>query len=103
MERRCNPRDTLGRITAKTETKFGVIWQIEYAYDTRGQLTDVYTDGVLSEHYEYDLNGNRLLAQTLGGTVAAAYDAQDRLETYGRYAYTYSPHGELETKTDTVT
>src|SRR5690606_29382009 len=51
----------------------------------------------------YDLNGNRLLGQTPGGSFIGQYDSQDRLLSYGDYEYTYGANGELFTKTDTST
>jgi RHS repeat-associated protein len=53
--------------------------------------------------YSYDLNGNRVAKTTQSGTISATYDAQDRLLNYGNYVYTYTPNGELESKTDTTT
>jgi YD repeat-containing protein len=38
-----------------------------------------------------------------GTTTQATYDAQDRLLSYGKYAYTYTRNGERRTKTDTST
>ena len=97
------PRDALGRITEKAETFDGTTKRIGYTYDVMGRLTDVTIDDVLTEHYEYDLNGNRLLGQTAAGSFIGQYDVQDRLLSYGDYEYTYGANGELFTKTDTST
>ncbi len=94
------PRDALGRIKKKSETFAGTTKDIGYAYDVLGRLTDVTVNGTLAEHYEYDLNGNRLLAQTSAGTRSAGYDAQDRLTSYGAYEYRYTRNGELQSRTD---
>jgi hypothetical protein len=63
------PRDGLGRIARKAETHLGTTREIEYAYDVLERLTDVSIDGVLTEHYEYDLNDNRLVGQTPAASV----------------------------------
>ncbi len=67
----------------------------------RGWLREVATDGVVTEHYEYDANGNRTLGETQGNAWSGVYDAQDRLLSYGPFTYTYTPDGALHTKTDT--
>ncbi|ALP52905.1 hypothetical protein Tel_06905 [Candidatus Tenderia electrophaga] len=85
-------RDKLGRITRKTETIAGATTTYDYTYDLAGRLTAVKTNGATTATYSYDANGNRS-----GGT----YDAQDRLLTFGANSYTYTPNGELETKTNT--
>jgi RHS repeat-associated protein len=97
------PRDPLGRITEKTETFAGTTKRIGYTYDVMGRLTHVTSDGTLTEHYQYDLNGNRLLGETPDGSSIGTYDAQDRLLSYGDLQYTYGANGELFTKTDTST
>lgn len=74
-------RDKLGRITSRTETIAGETHVTAYAYDNRGRLTDVTTDGVVTEHYEYDANGNRTSATYGTETIAATTDDQDRLLT----------------------
>jgi RHS repeat-associated protein len=60
-------------------------------------------DGVLSATYLYDANGNRLSKTTPSAAESATYDAQDRLLTYGQWAYGYTANGELLTKTNTTT
>lgn len=97
------PRDPLGRVTTKTETLRGVTEQSEYAYDAQGRLTDVWRDGTLIEHYDYDPNGNRLSLATPTGTVDATYDDQDRLLSAGRVDFAYSDAGELRERVDSST
>lgn len=93
-------RDVLGRIAQRTETVLGGSpHAFGYSYDLAGRLSDVTTDSVPTGHYEYDPNGNR----TLANGVAATYDAQDRLLTFGTKSYTYTANGELATKTDSAT
>ncbi|MGE4130790.1 MAG: hypothetical protein AB7F86_04085 [Bdellovibrionales bacterium] len=73
-------RDSLGRITEKTET-LGASPQVKYnyIYDNSGRLTQVLTNGVLSRSYAYDSNSNRI---GLNGTIGT-YDIQDRLSLPG--------------------
>jgi YD repeat-containing protein len=98
-----SPRDQLGRIVTRVEQNGGAPITWEYSYDLRGRLTDVFKDGVLDEHYEYDANGNRTMLQTLSSSVVGTYDAQDRLLTYGSLSYAYTANGELSSKTDAST
>ena len=91
-------RDTAGRITQKQETIGGSNDTYVYAYDVLGQLTQVTRNGVASESYVYDANGNRTSATSGGTTATATYDNQDRLLTFGPAAYTYSPSGNLATR-----
>ncbi|HEY5957889.1 MAG TPA: RHS repeat-associated core domain-containing protein [Polyangiaceae bacterium] len=95
------PRDALGRVVQKTETLQGATHTFNYAYNTDGRLTEVRRDGTLTELYDYDPNGNRTSATVDGTSVAASYDDQDRLLTYGSTTYTYTANGELHTKTNT--
>jgi RHS repeat-associated protein len=94
-------RDLLGRIEQKTETIQGttVVWN--YSYDPAGRLWQVMQDGVLTATYLYDGNGNRLNKTTPSSTDSATYDVQDRLLTFGKWAYTYAANGDLQSKTDT--
>ncbi len=89
--------DKLGRITQKIETVLGVQTTYDYAYDEAGRLKQVKQNGVITASYTYDNNGNRLTAPGLG--TVPTYDAQDRSLTYGNAAYTYTPNGELLSKT----
>ena len=91
-------RDPLGRIASKAETVQGITHTYTYVYDAVGRLTDVANDSAPTSHYEYDANGARTLAP--GFTASPAYDAQDRLLSYGNCpSYTYKPDGSLRTKT----
>ncbi len=92
-------RDTLGRISQKTETIGGITDTSVYAYDLAGRLTEVAQNGSVASTYTYDSNGNRLTRTRPGGTVTGIYDAQDRLTQYGNNRYTYTANGELLTKT----
>src|SRR5262249_23127928 len=59
--------------------------------------------GTEIQRYQYDANGNRLSLTTPSGAVAATYDPQDRLLTYGTKSYTYTPEGRLRSETDSAT
>ncbi|OQW86979.1 MAG: hypothetical protein BWK78_09440, partial [Thiotrichaceae bacterium IS1] len=81
-------------------TSEGVTTTLEYRYDLAGRLVEVKQDGVVTESYEYDANGNRVQALTSSqGMVTGNYDDQDRLIEYGENIYTYTANGELLTKT----
>jgi RHS repeat-associated protein len=94
-------RDPLGRITGKTETVGGLTTTYAYGYDEAGRLHTVHTNGVETARYEYDLNGNRTLAEVAAwGTRPALtrtgdFDAQDRLLDDGHCQYRYRDSGEL--------
>ncbi|HEU6453721.1 MAG TPA: RHS repeat-associated core domain-containing protein [Gemmatimonadaceae bacterium] len=91
-------RDSLSRITTMTETVAGTTNAIAISYDTAGRLSEVRRDGVLTATYEYDANGNRLHLTTPNGTITGAYDAQDRLTSYGNATYGYTRAGTLRWK-----
>ncbi|EDN71518.1 protein containing RHS repeats [Beggiatoa sp. PS] len=94
-------RDKLGRITQKVETLEGVNTTDVYGYDPAGRLVTVTQNGVVTEQYTYDANGNRLTANTTTyGEVNGRYDEQDRLLEYGGNTYTYTANGELLTKNE---
>jgi RHS repeat-associated protein len=88
-------RDSAGRIALVTETVQGVVTTIGYAYDAAGRLAQVTRNGSVVSSYQYDANGNRVLAVGSSGSVVGTYDAQDRLAAYGTTSFTYTPNGEL--------
>lgn len=98
MYRRSYTRDATGRITADTEIIEGDTTRTEYAYNDIGYLVQVKKNGAITEKYEYDANGNRTAHLTPSDTVAATYDAQDRMLTYGEARYQYGPRGDLQRK-----
>ncbi|MEZ4730487.1 MAG: RHS repeat-associated core domain-containing protein [Caldilineaceae bacterium] len=94
-------RDSLGRITSKTETIGGITTTYRYRYDAAQRLDQVERDGVVVEAYSYDANGNRLTGRSpRTGDVTGSYDEQDRLLQYGAATYSYTANGELLTKTE---
>ena len=91
-------RDGNGRITQKTETVLGATTVFTYAYGPRGDLRNVFINGVPTRSYDYDGNGNRL-AFTSGGALDVEYDERDRLTRFGNTTYDYDANGTLETRT----
>ena len=96
-------RDDAGRITGIVESANGTDVEIGYHYDPSGRLDEVtYPDAIV--RYRYDSNGNRtareVVRSTGTSTETASYDAQDRLLNYEGTQYTYTPNGDLLTKTD---
>ena len=89
--------DKLGRITTRTETVSGVTDVFGYGYDLSGRLVQVKKNGVVRATYTFDGNGNRLTGPGL--SVAATYDAQDRLVQYGATAFTYWVNGQVRSQT----
>jgi RHS repeat-associated protein len=50
-------------------------------------------------HYEYDANSNRILTVEGSATTTAAYDAEDRVVSWGDSTYTFNANGDLTKKT----
>lgn len=92
-------RDPLGRIVQKTEQVLdGPTEVFEYGYDLAGRLAQVKKDQAIISSYAYDSNGNRIGAQVsfpFPLSVAATYDNQDRLLSYGASIYAYTRNGDL--------
>ncbi|HKY36890.1 MAG TPA: RHS repeat-associated core domain-containing protein [Polyangiaceae bacterium] len=97
------PRDALGRIRRKIETVNGTTNTWDYSYDLAGRLETVLLNGSSYESYTYDGNGNRLTVVRPSGTTSATHDDQDRLLTSGPWTYTYTPNGELLSKSNSST
>ncbi|HED52388.1 MAG TPA: hypothetical protein ENI83_02410, partial [Gammaproteobacteria bacterium] len=91
--------DTQGHIIQKVEIIDSVSHTYYYSYNVNGWLAEVQTDGVVTESYNYDLNGNRTSVSNSAGAASASFDAQDRMLTQGATSYVYSPNGELASKT----
>ena len=88
-------RDALGRITTITETTPSGTSTTTYTYDGSDRLTSVMVDGQLAERDTYDAAGDRTSTTSPAGTVAATYDARDRLQAWGGRTYTWSADGTL--------
>ncbi len=71
-----------------------------YTYDLAGRLVEVQENGGVVSSYQYDQNGNRIGGFDKRGAIGAAYDAQDRLTSYGSATFTYTGNGELLSKND---
>ena len=85
--------DLIGRLTNKVETIGGVTNTSGYIYDINGRLGQVWQNGALGVTYTYDANGNRLTRNA----ETAAYDAQDRVQSYAGTIFGWSPNGTLQT------
>ena len=115
-------RDKLGRITQQREQVVASgtlgITNRAFGYDRAGRLQTVDHDGVQSDLFAYDNNGNRTAHTTSLGTVVGRYDDQDRLVRYCPEdasaapaptpglpcaQYQYSAAGELLSKTEPAT
>ncbi|MDY0001776.1 MAG: hypothetical protein RBU30_10805, partial [Polyangia bacterium] len=103
--------DGLGRITRRQETLDGAPGVPEYyEYDSAGRLWRVYRGSTapadLHEELTYDPNGNRIGYWRLGSpgsvTWTGVCDDQDRLVTYGPFAFQYTANGFLESRTNTA-
>ncbi|HUU04164.1 MAG TPA: RHS repeat-associated core domain-containing protein [Myxococcota bacterium] len=94
-------RDALGRIVKKTETLSGQTTEYDYIYDPAGRLHEVDSGGVAISIYDYDQNSNRVShTDENSDIVTGTYDDQDRLLSYGDATYSYTPNGELMSKTE---
>jgi len=91
-------RDGLGRIVRRTETVNGIATVSDYSYDASGRLATVAVNGVPSQAYTYDNNGNRISTGPPGASIAASYDGQDRLVQQGSTTYAFSANGEVQSK-----
>jgi RHS repeat-associated protein len=92
-------RDSIGRITSKTETVDGTVGTYAYFYDLAGHLAEVSKNGTAVSRFEYDANGNRIVQESPSGRVTVVNDAQDRVLTHGDMTFTYTENGELASKT----
>jgi len=68
----------------------------EYTRDDFGQLLTATVDGLLSEDYQYDDNGNRVSPQTVTGP-------DNRLLEDANFTYQYDAEGNLIRRTDRLT
>jgi RHS repeat-associated protein len=89
--------DAVGRIVAVTETITGTTQTLDYRFDLTGRLDQITEDGFVIDGFVYDENDNRL--SELAPGTDATFDAQDRLITRGPETFTYTPAGELSSRT----
>jgi RHS repeat-associated protein len=88
--------DKLSRLLSTTEgNDSGTSIATSYSYDLAGRLGTVSSAGAPTVTYSYDPNGNRT-------DNDAAADDQDRLTAGFGATYTYTPNGELASKTDSL-
>lgn len=86
-------RDSLGRIAEINRTEAGSTDNTSYTFDAVGQLLTVSNNGVVTNTYTYDANGNRFTADG-----AEMYDEQDRLISNSEWDFTHSRNGYLTKK-----
>jgi RHS repeat-associated protein len=92
-------RDALNRILELRETVGGFSSLYTYSYDAVGRLADVHKDGSLVEIDSYDDNGNRVTVTTPSNVTIATYDDQDRVLGQGNTSFSFTPDGEVATRT----
>lgn len=85
---------TGGRVISRTETVLGVSRTLTSAFTLDGELSQVQVDGSVVESYSYDANGNRELANG----VAAAFNAQDQIQSAGGLTYSFDANGRLASR-----
>ncbi len=83
--------DAANRIEFRYESRDGDLIVHHYTYDLDGQLIGVTQDGLTTEAYTYDLNGNR--DTTLTGS--AQYDDLDRITVQDGVSYAHDDDGYL--------
>jgi RHS repeat-associated protein len=84
-------RDLAGKIVQKEETVAGASNTCDYAYDDNGRLTVVRKNGVVTESYAYDANGNRLS----DSSRAYSYSNEDHIIAAGSDTYQFDADGFL--------
>jgi RHS repeat-associated protein len=87
-------RDALGRIVRETLSLEGRTRTRGFAYDAAGRLAGVVEDGA-ERSWEFDANGNRLRARSAAGVEERAYDARDRIASWGAWTFAHTPAGDL--------
>jgi RHS repeat-associated protein len=87
--------DRLGRVIGLAESVQVDTATYAFGYDASGRLATVQKSGATIAGYNYDPNGNRTQTVSPSQSISAAYDAQDRLLSYGANTYAYTGNGEL--------
>ncbi len=71
---------------------------LAYAYDAAGQITGVTRNGVVTESYAYDPNGNRTNSRRYANPVT---EVPNRVVEAGFWAFRYDDEGNLITRSNT--
>ena len=98
-------RDSIGRITRRSEVVGSNSAAYDYRYDENGRLLKVLKDNVPVEEYAYDENGTRVFEMnTLRGIPNRSYEYsdEDHLLKAGEWAYQYDLDGFLTNKTNST-
>jgi RHS repeat-associated protein len=96
-------RDPNGRIIDKVETINGQAIHFVYAYDDFGRLLTVSKDGVQTESYSYDSNGNRIRETNTAFGIAdreLSWSVEDHAIQAGDITYRYDQDDYLADRTD---
>ncbi len=96
-------RDHNGRTTTRDLTVSGTNHTYDYTYDDFGRLLTVTEDGIPTEEYEYDNNGNRIyeINTHLGITGRTlTYSIEDYLITTDTATYEFDPDDRLSKVTE---
>lgn len=96
-------RDSVGRISGKTQAMNSITNAFDYTFDVSGRLSQVSKNSAVAANYGYDDNSNRNSGNIGAQTTTATYDDQDRLNAYNTLVFTYNANGDLLTKTNTTT
>jgi YD repeat-containing protein len=70
--------DALGRLVGTTDPRGGE-FDLSYAYDGLGRLTELRTFATLDLHWRYNARGQRIEMQDESGTTSYQYDTLGRL------------------------
>jgi RHS repeat-associated protein len=96
-------RNTVGRITEKTETVNGIAVDYVYTYDNLDRLRTVTKAGVLVEEYRYDDNDNRTYELNTARNITGrsfAHSVEDHIITAGSITYSFDLDDQLSARTD---
>ncbi|HEY8636388.1 MAG TPA: RHS repeat-associated core domain-containing protein [Candidatus Limnocylindrales bacterium] len=88
-------RDALGRIVGVVERSAAGTTTTNYTFEASDRLSAVRVNGKNVETDAYDAAGNRTATTGPSGTTRGAYDARDRLVSWGGASYTWRADGRL--------
>lgn len=92
-------RNARGQITQRVVVDGATTTTFDYVYDDASRLHQVYVNTSLARTYNYDANSN-LSSLVAGSTLTGTYDDQDRLLSYGPYAFTHNMLGQRTGRTE---